>query len=141
MGLATDIAGKPRLEALWFKGEFSPEERPAGQPSDVPGTQAPDAPLRCARCGHVVTRERHRITVNGRHTHTRVNPHGIVFHFGCFTVAEGCLVRGPPTAEDSWFAGYFWEFAHCAACHAHLGWAFHGDGSFFGLILDRLSTD
>jgi hypothetical protein len=33
-----------------------------------------------------------------------------------------------------------WEFAFCAACHTHLGWAFHGEGLFFGLLLDRLST-
>jgi hypothetical protein len=140
MGAATDIADKPRLEALWFKGEASHKEQPGGQPSNVPEAQAPDAPLCCARCGQVITHERHRTTVNGRHTHTRVNPHGFVFHFGCFAVAEGCLVRGPPTAEDSWFAGYFWEYAYCANCHAHLGWAFHGDGSFFGLMLDRLSV-
>jgi len=140
MGPATDSAGVPRLDPLWLKGEFSPEEKPEGQPSDALETREPDTPVCCARCGHVITHERHRTTVNGRYTHTRVNPHGFVFHFGCFAEAEGCLVKGPPTSEDSWFADHAWEFAHCAACQAHLGWAFHGEGSFFGLILDRLSA-
>lgn len=125
---------------FWLKGGSSPEEKPIGQPADAPEVQEPDRPLRCARCGQIITRERCRTTINGLHRHTRVNPHGYIFHFGAFAEAEGCLVRGPPTPEDSWFAGYVWEFAYCAACHTHLGWAFHGGGSFFGLILDRLSA-
>jgi hypothetical protein len=140
MGPAANIDGGPRPDAFWLKGGAAPEVRPVGQTSEAPETQEPGTPLCCARCGQAITRERYRTTVNGRHTHTRLNPYGIVFHFGCFAVAEGCLVRGPPTAEDSWFAGYVWEFAYCAACHAHLRWAFHGDGSFFGLVLDRLSS-
>lgn len=140
MGTVVHIAGGPWQEALWFKGGASHEEKPVAKPSDAPDVQEPDRPLRCARCGQVITRERHRTTVNGRHHHTRVNPHGFVFHFGSFAAAEGCLITGPPTPEDSWFAGYVWEFVHCAACHAHLGWVFHGEGNFFGLILDRLAT-
>lgn len=128
------------MDLLWLKAGASPKEQPSGQPADALEVKEPDTPLRCGRCGLVITHERHRTTVNGRHAHTRVNPHGFVFHFGCFAEAEGCLVRGPPTAEDSWFPGFVWEFAHCAACHTHLGWAFHGDGSFFGLLLDRLAA-
>jgi hypothetical protein len=138
-GLAR-LYSRPMRAPLCFKGGFAPEEKPAGQPSDVLEALPPETPLYCARCGHLITRERYRTTVNGRHSHTRVNPYGFVFHFGCFSEAEGCLVTGPPTSEDSWFAGYAWEYAHCAACHAHLGWAFHGDGSFFGLLVDRLSV-
>ncbi len=126
--------------SLSLKGEFTPEEELAGQTSDVPEVLSPETPLCCARCGHVITHERHRASVLGRHVHTRVNPYGFVFHFGCFAEAEGCLVMGPPTSEDSWFADYSWEYAHCGACHAHLGWAFHGEGSFFGLVLDRLTA-
>ena len=113
--------------------------KPKDKPEDAPETAAPDAPLVCARCGHPITRERHRTAVNGRHAHTRVNPHGYVFHFGCFAQAEGCRVLGPPTAEDSWFPGFVWEYAHCAACRTHLGWAFHGEGDFFGLLMERLA--
>ncbi|MDY7229197.1 cereblon family protein [Hyalangium rubrum] len=126
--------------ALLLKEGSSPEKKPSGQPVDAPEKAPPDGPLCCVHCGHSITLERHRTTVNGRHAHTRVNPYGFVFHFGCFAQAEGCLVEGPPTAEDSWFAGYVWEFAHCAVCRTHLGWAFQGEGSFFGLLLDRLAA-
>jgi hypothetical protein len=129
-------AAAPR--ALWLKGEFAPEEKPQSQPVDAPERTAPDSPLCCVQCGHPITHDRYRTTVDGRHAHTRMNPYGFVFHFGCFSQAEGCFVEGPPTTEDSWFAGYAWEFANCAACQAHLGWAFHGEGSFFALILERL---
>jgi hypothetical protein len=140
VGPAPETTGEHRPERVWFKGGSAPEESPEGQPDGALAPQAPGAPLLCARCGQLITHERYRTTVSGRHVHTRVNPHGFVFHFGCFAQAEGCLVQGPPTAEDSWFAGYVWEYAHCSACHAHLGWAFHGEGSFFGLVLDRLAA-
>jgi hypothetical protein len=114
--------------------------KPAEQSEQAPETRPPESPLCCARCGHVITHERHRTTVHGRHTHTRINPSGVVFHFGCFTRAEGCFLIGPPTAEASWFPGSVWEYALCASCHTHLGWAFHGEGDFLGLILERLTA-
>jgi hypothetical protein len=49
-------------------------------------------------------------------------------------------VFGPPTAEASWFPGFVWEVALCAACKTHLGWAFHGESDFLGLVLDRLAA-
>ncbi len=129
-------------ETRRLKGEppAPTEGTPADQAQKDTESRAPEAPLCCARCGHVITRERDRTTVHGRHTHTRVNPSGFVFHFGCFARAEGCLVIGPPTAEASWFPGFVWEHALCAACKTHLGWAFHGESSFLGLVLDRLTA-
>ncbi len=124
--------------ALWLKGEFAPEEKPQSQSVDAPERAAPDSPLCCVQCGHPITHDRHRTTVEGRHVHTRMNPFGFVFHFGCFSQAEGCSIEGPPTAADTWFAGHAWQFAHCAACQTHLGWAFSGEGHFFALVLDRL---
>lgn len=128
--------------ARWLKGTPSAptEATPASQAGEETESRAPETPLCCTRCGHVITRERDRTTLNGRHTHTRVNPSGYVFHFGCFARAEGCLVIGPPMAEASWFPGSTWEYALCAACKTHLGWAFHGESDFFGLVLDRLTT-
>ncbi|WPB78419.1 cereblon family protein [Archangium violaceum] len=129
--------------ARWLKKD-SPaapaEATPARQAEDTTETREPETPLCCARCGHVITRDRDRTTVNGRSTHTRVNPSGFVFHFGCFARAEGCLVAGPPTAEASWFPGFVWQYAMCAECKTHLGWAFHGESDFLGLVLDRLTA-
>jgi hypothetical protein len=96
-------------------------------------------PLVCAACGRGVTWEDQRREVSGRHAHTRVNPAGIEFHFGCFVEAEGCVVHGPPTDEDTWFPGCAWQFAHCGGCGTHLGWFFSGADAFFGLVLARLA--
>jgi hypothetical protein len=115
------------------------ETPPDRQAEDESESRDPEKPLCCVRCGHVITHERDRTTVDGRATHTRVNPSGFVFHFGCFARAEGCLVIGPPTAEASWFPGFLWQYAMCAACGTHLGWAFQGESAFLGLVLDRLT--
>src|SRR5262245_49276952 len=90
----------------------------------------------CAACGHAIAEERDRISVGGTHEHTCVNPHGLVFHIGCFAAASGCRAIGTPTTEFTWFAGFAWNYALCGSCAALLGWRYHGaDASFFGLIL------
>jgi hypothetical protein len=76
--------------------------------------------------------------VDGNHAHTRTNPSGIRFTFGCFRNAPGCSCSGAPTGEHTWFAGCRWRIACCGGCGEHLGWAFTGAESFYGLILARL---
>ena len=96
--------------------------------------------LNCVYCRWMVTTEKEAIEVNGRHNHTFFNPMGIVFELRCFAKAEGCGVRGFPTHEFTWFAGYDWSFAHCTRCIAHLGWLYRSaDHSFFGLIGNKLT--
>ncbi len=107
---------------------------------EVIGVVAGERPVACARCGHAVTSEREAIEVAGSHVHTRLNPANVVFRFGCYRAAPGCSVSGPPSSEHVWFAGCLWQFAHCGRCRAHLGWAFSGAESFFGLVLDRITS-
>jgi hypothetical protein len=96
-------------------------------------------PLLCATCGHRVTSREARTEIDGRHEHERFNPHGYKFRFGCFAVAPGCVTRGLPTDEFTWFRGYLWQYDHCAGCGTHLGWRFESaDHGFHGLVLDRL---
>lgn len=96
--------------------------------------------LRCAACRRPLTSVRERVAVQGAHEHTRTNPHGFVYRFGCFRRAEGCMQVGEATAEWSWFKGFEWTIALCAGCRTHVGWLFQApDGeSFHGLVLDRL---
>ncbi|HVO28258.1 MAG TPA: cereblon family protein [Candidatus Margulisiibacteriota bacterium] len=95
----------------------------------------------CASCGHAITTERQRIEMAGRHEHRCVNPDGVIFHIGCFRYAPGCVIRGVPTTEFTWFPGYAWSYALCDGCATLLGWYYQSnDAAFFGLILNRLAT-
>lgn len=98
--------------------------------------------LVCAHCRNPVTVPSARVSVDGSHRHTFANPHGLVFHIGCFSDAPGCRPIGVPTAEFAWFAGFSWQVGLCARCGIHLGWRFdNGDRFFHGLIVDRLDED
>ena len=98
--------------------------------------------LYCAVCRHTITQENHKISVQGKDEYTFFNPGGILFHIGCFQEAAGCVVQGVPTTEFSWFPGFSWQIAYCAACREHLGWLFSRDMGeyFFGLVLARLRS-
>ena len=111
---------------------------PVGQEGDVdPRGRA----VRCRCCGHPVTHTGERMEVNGQHEHVCVNPSGIPFHIGCFRAAPGCVPHGPAESYWSWFAGYRWQIALCGGCGTHLGWAFHGDAPFHGLVMARVVED
>ena len=97
--------------------------------------------LVCAACGHAVARTSARREVSGAHEHTFVNPHGHVFHIGCFSPVTGATAIGVPSHQFSWFPGYTWRVALCVGCGVHLGWRFGNGGGFWGLIVDRLSED
>jgi hypothetical protein len=98
--------------------------------------------LACARCLHTVTTTGARIEISGHHAHTFANPHGFVFHIGCFALAPGCAAVGEPTTEFTWFPGFAWQIATCRGCREHLGWLFRSaEGRFHGLIMDRLVED
>lgn len=95
--------------------------------------------LRCRRCGHPVTTEQARRSVNGRHVHHLFNPAGILFEVGCFEAAPGCRFDGALTTEFTWFPGFAWRYALCGGCGSHLGWEYQGEaGGFAGLIVTEL---
>jgi hypothetical protein len=106
-------------------------------PSIISRTRG-DRAIWCAACKTRVSSEEARIAVDGGHRHVFTNPAGFSYEIGCFSTAEGCVVRGEPSAEATWFAGCAWSCAHCANCTEHLGWSYEGRAAFFGLILERL---
>lgn len=96
----------------------------------------------CGACSHVIARAADRIEVNGSHGHRLANPYGIRFNLGCYSDALGCTISGERTHADTWFPGFQWRLATCAACRLHLGWYFDREADFFyGLILDRIEHD
>ena len=80
-------AGGDILELLRESEGYRPVEDTAVKEEErrMPG-------IFCRLCGHRVTSDDQRISVNGSHTHTFFNPAGILFEVGCFRLAPGCLV-------------------------------------------------
>src|SRR5262245_33275389 len=81
-----------------------------------------DRAVRCAACGAAVAREVDRLERDGAHEHTFFNPAGIVFAIALYSAADGAQPVGDADATFTWFPGFAWRVAHCAACRAHLGW-------------------
>jgi hypothetical protein len=136
-----DPPGVGYSPVIWAK------EKPRGEPVDADprsGAKTQPAPgvgriLACWICRHPTTRPADLISVSGHHSHTFTNPSGLRFHIACFSRAPGARGEGPTTDYFTWFPGYGWQGAHCAACHEHLGWRFTSPHhEFFGLIWARL---
>lgn len=114
-----------------------PSVRPVEQSAETAGGKK----LCCRACRNVITDEAQGVSIDGDHVHTRTNPAGITFRFGCFQRAPGCSEIGTASGEHTWFSGCRWRIAVCRGCGRHLGWSFQGAQSFFGLILGRLITE
>lgn len=102
-----------------------------------------DDAIYCAACGHLATRGRWRIAMNGDHRHTVFNPAGVVFRVVCFKEAPGVGAVGEPSGDFTWFRGYDWQVALCRGCNGHLGWQYAGEKEpqvFFGLIQTKLAS-
>jgi hypothetical protein len=95
--------------------------------------------IRCASCSHALARDRDRIDVQGKHVHTFVNPGGHEYTIRCFADAPGCAAAGDESTFWTWFPGFAWRVALCAACGAHVGWSFRAEtGVFWGLVVERI---
>ena len=101
--------------ALWFDVK-SATPREQSRPSEQAAGPGLAGKLLCRGCRLVITDESRRLAVAGEHVHTRSNPHGMTFSFGCFSAAPGCDAIGAATAEHSWFACCRWRIAVCRGC-------------------------
>lgn len=99
-----------------------------------------DRSLLCGNCKYMVTSEDDRIIINESHMHTCKNPAGLIFTFGCFRDAPGCISSGQPSFDYTWFVNHSWQISICSNCGNHLGWLFSNSEKFFALIIDRLIT-
>ena len=118
-----------------------PDDAPARETDETSESKtAGKRAILCRQCGHIIAWPEDMISINAAHQHTFANPGGIVYEIGCFSSASGCGLSGRPTAEFTWFAGYFWQVAICGSCLVHLGWYFStkSGAGFFGLIMDQL---
>jgi hypothetical protein len=118
-------------------GKETQHEREAARKGEQSAGEEPW--LRCMACGHAIVHERSRIDVDGKHVHTFVNPAGEEFTLRCFAEAPGCVGAGQESTFWTWFPGFAWRGALCAACGVHLGWSFRSTTSgFWGLIVGRV---
>jgi hypothetical protein len=96
--------------------------------------------LLCKVCNYPITGKNDRININDKYEYVFTNPHGYIFHIGCFDVAPGCIIYGEENSYFSWFIGYTWQIALCGRCGTLIGWFFRSkDRQFFGIILDKIS--
>ncbi len=130
------------LPALYLFDRYAAEEK--RQPlADVKvvGKAMEERRLFCAACRNLITSLDDRISIQGGQEHTFTNPHGYVFHIGCFRQTRGCAHVGERMSAWSWFRGFTWRIAVCTNCGTHLGWLFEApDDAFYGLILNRLTS-
>lgn len=105
----------------------------------------PGLRLCCLHCQTAITTESDKAEINGRHIYRLTNPAGIAFNVACFKQAWGCNLHGQATDIHTWFVDYYWQYASCLGCEAHLGWYYtrgqeegSNAGHFFGLITDKL---
>lgn len=109
---------------------------------DTETNVATDDALYCADCGHLITRARWAISMDG-HERVFTNPAGRVFRICCFSEAPGVTDVGEFTSEHTWFPGFEWNFAICTACGTHVGWQFMVQDrthSFLGLMKTALTA-
>ena len=93
----------------------------------------------CATCGARITLSASAVAIRGAHVHELVNPSAITFVVRCFSTAPGCMPIGERSKEWTWFPGYEWQIELCRACASHLGWSYHGQRRFYGLIRDAIA--
>ncbi|BES92127.1 protein cereblon homolog [Nesidiocoris tenuis] len=75
---------------------------------------------------------------------TYVNPGGFVHDTVTLLKASHLSLISHPSAEFSWFPGYYWQIAVCTHCHKHIGWKFTSQTLvpryFWGLSRQSLVT-
>ncbi len=126
-----------------YKIHPNPAIIPDPETTDEIRTSFPKKAFLCAACRTRITWQQASISINGSHKHVFVNPAGLVFEVGCFSMAENLSGLGGVTSEFTWFPGYSWQTVICSNCLSQIGWCYYSkEGSmFFGLILDRLIED
>ena len=108
-------------------------KRVPGEPSDsrapVDEEESTLAPghrgFRCATCDAEVASQRDVLSVSEEESVCAfVNPAGFLHEIVTLRAVVGLRLEGHSTAAHSWFDGYAWTIANCAACQTHLGWQF-----------------
>jgi hypothetical protein len=129
------------IPSLYFFDKYTESDRERLAEEKTGEAPMEERRLFCASCRNLITSQDDRITVQGSQEHRFANPHGYVFHIGCFGHTRGCIHIGQRYSAWSWFRGFTWRIALCSHCDTHLGWLFQAPGEqFYGLIMNRLTS-
>lgn len=119
----------------------APEDVDASEHTDQ-GAEPDEEVWLCRRCRAEISAPSAVCSVGGAPAvQAFANPAGFVYEVVTVAHAVGAQPVGAPETHFTWFDGYAWQVAACAACGLHLGWLWTGAGPptrFFGLIRDRL---
>ncbi|XP_050355587.1 protein cereblon-like isoform X2 [Nymphalis io] len=81
--------------------------------------------LCCSSCAVEIARREHIFAMSSEGVHSNyTNIGGYMHDIVTVSCASNTELSGAPSAEFSWFPGYTWTIALCAACLAHVGWRF-----------------
>jgi hypothetical protein len=125
----------------------APSRRSEGSLEDEPTLAAPSRRIRCAVCQTVIADPARLLPVGETANPVFVNPAGVFFDVVLVENLIHVSVRGEPTTDATWFAGYAWSFVLCGTCLVHLGWKWKASPcertpiSFFGVIRSRVVFD
>jgi hypothetical protein len=124
------------------KKKQSPVQSPEHEPEKE---EDEDEVFVCARCETEISSRRQLFAIRAAsYVQVFPNPYGHMKVIYTFRDAKGVQLSGAPTGEFTWFHGYTWRIAYCAACSAHLGWLFEGAAeeppAFYGLLKESLAA-
>ncbi|TKW26288.1 hypothetical protein SEVIR_3G178400v4 [Setaria viridis] len=104
--------------------------------------------IKCRICqSHIAKRSNMVVMSTDGPLGAYVNPHGCVHETITVSNATGLALIGNPSTVHSWFPGYSWTIASCAACESHIGWLFRATKknlrprSFWGIRSSQIADD
>ncbi|XP_062206826.1 uncharacterized protein LOC133908712 [Phragmites australis] len=102
--------------------------------------------IRCRNCLTLIARRSDMVSNDGP-IGTNIKQRGCAKEMITVCNATGLALRGDPSKVYSWFPGYAWTIALCAACESNMGWLFRADKknmdpkSFWVIRTSQISDD
>src|SRR5262245_27241351 len=97
-----------------------------------------ERPILCRACETAVSDVRELFSMRARSPiQVFPNPYGQMKEIMTLRASWSLQLVGEPILEFTWFEGYTWTIAVCAACRSHLGWRYEGSDDptvFYGLL-------
>lgn len=104
--------------------------------------------IRCRNCLTLIARRSDMVVMSSDgHVGAYVKPYDCAQEMITVYNATGLAFLGNPSKDHSWFPGYTWTIASCAACESNIGWLFRADKknqlpkSFWGIRSSQISDD